>query len=532
MQRKCAYGLAALALATVSVFGPATARAQTVSAPIVHGNLAVYPIEGGTVSQATPLTIGQAMERGLVKIKQLASGGVRVDNLSSQSIFIPFGTLLAGGLQDQVVSLSTNVPPNAVDAHLYVFCVDPFRMTARQSESGDAFTTSGELIPSRNAELSMVLNIADSDAAWRIRQAGIWWSIDTLRSQLERTLQTTLKPATSVAWTPDFSDDNPAMKVLSLRSSAWTDSLPQALSNPDLRSAQARYELAFRGLPGSSRSHVTGAAFVIDGKLVGVETYRSPELFRQMWPQLLRAYSTEAIAAPKRASTPLPSAGALHKLLAAARAKTDDGWTIEHSTSVHETDDLFYSEVRDADGVMIAASYLPKALAARNVMTPDALVVDMLEHDKLDSLTDNNRIAFARDAAGVWSAAISAPAISAPLAESGGTSIPSQPPAAPRFAAGWPILVASMGVFAVLLLRRRLLSLCKRLAVPVLNGLSTAGSATKRHLVSVHDGFMMTSAGIKQVWRKAIAILNEPLIPSPLAVARMCMGMNRVRRTR
>jgi hypothetical protein len=275
------------------------------------------------------------------------------------------------------------------------------------------------------------------------------------------------------------------MKVLSLRSSAWTDSLPQALSNPDLRSAQARYELAFRGLPGSSRSHVTGAAFVIDGKLVGVETYRSPELFRQMWPQLLRAYSTEAIAAPKRASTPLPSAGALHKLLAAARAKTDDGWTIEHSTSVHETDDLFYSEVRDADGVMIAASYLPKALAARNVMTPDALVVDMLEHDKLDSLTDSNRIAFARDAAGVWSAAISAPAISAPLAESGGTSIPSQPPAAPRFAAGWPILAAYMGVFAVLLLRRRLLSLCKRLAVPVLNGSMSLNIYTKVGLVTL-----------------------------------------------
>jgi hypothetical protein len=532
MQSKCAYGLAALALATVSVFGPGTARAQTVSAPIVHGNLAVYPIEGGTVSQATPLTIGQAMERGLVKIKQLASGGVRVDNLSSQSIFIPFGTLLAGGLQDQVVSLNTIVSPNAADVHLYVFCVDPFRMTARQSESGDAFTTSGELIPSRNAELSMLLNIADSDAVWRIRQAGVWWSVDTLRSQLERTLQTTLKPATSVAWTPDFSDDNPAMKVLSPRNSAWTDSLPQALSNPDLRSAQARYALAFRGVPGSSRRRVTGAAFVIDGKLVGVETYRSPELFRQMWPELLRAYSTEAIAAPNGAGKLLPSAAALRKLLAAARAQTDDGWTIEHSTSVHETDDLFYSEVRDADGVMIAASYLPKALPPRNVMTPDALVVDMLEHDKLESLTADDRIAFARDAAGVWSAAVSAPAIPAGETETGGASISPQAPAVPPFATVWPIMAAYVGAFAILLLRRKLLSLCRRLAVSASNGLSTAGSATKRHLISVRDGFVMTTAAIKQLWRKAIAILNEPLIPSPLAVVRVCMGMNRMPRTR
>ena len=160
----------------------------------------------------------------------------------------------------------------------------------------------------------MLLNSADSDAVWRLRQSGVWWSIDTLRARLERELGTTLNPAASAPWTRDLSSDNPGMRALSSRSSTWTASLPQALSDLRLGKAQAPYMHAF-GRVAEPGAGVSGAVFAINGRVVGAEVYRSPELFRQMWPHLLRSYATEAIAAKEQGHGHLPSVAAVRSFL-------------------------------------------------------------------------------------------------------------------------------------------------------------------------------------------------------------------------
>ena len=227
-------------------------------------------------------------------------------------------------------------------------------------------------MPSRTAQPSMLQNSADSYAVRNLRQSGVWWSIDTLRTRLEREMQTSLEPAVSPARTREFSAVNNARSVLSSRRSAWTTSLPQALSNLQLHGAQAPYMQAFLGVP-ELRARANGAVFVINGRIVGAEVYRSAELFQKMWPHLLRAYATEAIAAEHDGYAQLPSVEAVQSFLSTAHEGDARDLTIRDHTFTRDGRNVLYSESRDPDGVIIASSYLPKTLPVRRLMTPDAL---------------------------------------------------------------------------------------------------------------------------------------------------------------
>ncbi len=44
------------------------------------------------------------------------------------------------------------------------------------------------------------------------------------------------------------------------------------------------------------RRDVAGYAFAINGKLNSADIYGSPELFRSMWPKLLKSSAVEAVA--------------------------------------------------------------------------------------------------------------------------------------------------------------------------------------------------------------------------------------------
>src|SRR5205085_5838848 len=63
---------------------------------------------------------------------------------------------------------------------------------------------------------------------------------------------------------------------------------------------------------------VIGAAFAIDGKLVGVDIFGSNALFAKMWPKLLRAYATEAIIAEGAGSAASPTVENVTAFLTAA----------------------------------------------------------------------------------------------------------------------------------------------------------------------------------------------------------------------
>jgi hypothetical protein len=378
--------------------------------PVVRDNLAVYFVHGNGTSAAAPISLEQALATGAVKINESAKRPVTIENLSGASVFIPLGTLLVGGLQDQVVSRSLILPPGSGPVALSLFCVDPFRSTARGDEDPTTFSSTGALFPSRMARLAILAAGADTKAVEQIRQDGVWWSIDTLRAQLTRVLGEPLEPAQAATWKNDERNDGSSEVVLRARQSPWRTSLPVALTNGKLAELLAPYLDAYA--PEAASDDVIGAVFAVNGRIEGAELYQSHELFGRMWPNLLRAYATQALAASEPAAEMmLPPVSEVEASLAAAGAAPQNPAS---ALLARETAGAIVTETRATDGSLVQRSYVPKMpeLALGDASdTPDALVANILQRGEvagqpLAALRNDDVMVLQNAEPGRWSAAI------------------------------------------------------------------------------------------------------------------------------
>ena len=241
-----------------------------VSAPVVHGNLAVYPVHGTTAGSAAPLTLEQGMARGQVRIREMADGRHEIDNLSDRQIFIQAGDLVRGGSQDQVIATTVLVPPHALGLPIAMFCVERDRSAPANGQTNLSFSAAG-LIPSQTAKLSLLTHAPASSTSEKLRRIGVWLSVESLTADLSRAV------------------DAP------VRSPASPSSLPLALQDSRVRQAYQPYLDAIAEL-GKGSATLIGAVFAINGEIHGADIYASTELFREMWPKLLRAASIQAVA--------------------------------------------------------------------------------------------------------------------------------------------------------------------------------------------------------------------------------------------
>jgi hypothetical protein len=374
------------------------------ASPVVRDNLAVYFVHGSGSGAAAPLTLEQALASGAVRINESPQHPITIENLSDQSIFIPFGTLLVGGLQDQVVAQDMMLPPRSGRMPLEVFCVDPFRSVARGNEDPTAFSSTGALFPSRMARLALLAGGGSNKPVENLRQSGIWWSIETVRAQLTRVLSEPLEPPQTVAWKNDELREAHSATILRARPSSSRTSLPLALENRKL--AELLQSYLDLGAAEAPADDVIGAVFAVNGRIEGAEIYQSHELFGRLWPSLLRAYATQALAASDAATEILPPVPVVEASLAAAQAAPQRA----PDSVARETDGAIYTETRAPDGTWIHRSFVPKL--AQAVDAPDAVIANILQSGEVNgqpitSLGDLDVMLAQDPASGRWSATIS-----------------------------------------------------------------------------------------------------------------------------
>ena len=395
-----------------AVLSPASADAfesYRITGPIAHENLAVYSVHGPGSGARPVLTLDSAVASGAAKIHETGKRPLVIQNLSDQSVFVPFGALLVGGLQDQVARTSLIVPPRTSRSPLDVFCVDPFRSTARSGDDPKLFSASGDLLPWQAARLSMLTGASASKAADRLRQIGMWWSIDSIRTALTRQLGEPPEPPRAAEWSSEPGREPLTATLLEARQSPSRTSLPLSLESSPLAQARERY-LDAPAFAAASDGDVIGAVFVMNGTLLGAEIYGSNALFRQMWPKLLRAYATEALASKGGTAQALPSIEAVSSFLEAAHQGRTREQRPGRLVVVRDSDTAIYSETSAPAGDWVHRSYLSKLAAAP--FTPEATVVGMLETGQVngravESLNDRELLILQRDASGDgWSSTI------------------------------------------------------------------------------------------------------------------------------
>ena len=283
-------------LALAAPLGAAGALAQglMISEPMVHGNLSVYPIHGAGAGTSAPLTLDAALAGGQARIHEVFGGRHTIDNLSDRHLFLQAGDLVKGGSQDQVIASSVLVPPGVRGFAITMFCVERNCSAPFSGQGTDTFSAAG-LMPWQSAKLDLFAGQHASPTTELLRRIGVWLSVDLLTGALGNSIGAPVRSAISPS------------------------SLPLALEDPRVLEAYAPYINELQRLADSSPTLI-GVVIAINGKVHGAEVYASNELFRAVWPKLLRAFAIQAIALRGSEVAALPTIGDVTALLLEAEA--------------------------------------------------------------------------------------------------------------------------------------------------------------------------------------------------------------------
>lgn len=360
LRRWAPFAMAATALAVLAPPGvaadldPGTYR---FSAPYTHGNLTVFMIHGATAGGAAPLTLQEALQKGLVRVVETGSvNQLQVENLADQAVFIQSGDIVKGGRQDRVLSVDLILPPHSGKVAIASFCVEQHRWTRRGQEDSATFASSGALLPSRDMKIAaraplMAPHRTPTNApvaghppqqadrvAVGTSQTKVWRGVADMQEKLQR---------------------NVGAPVAAPQSAS---SLQLSIENEKLRQATDAYVAALQAAVDKEPAAI-GYVFAVNGQINSADVYGSPELFRKMWPKLLRASAVEAVAERKEgALTDAPSTEALRAFFTAAAAGKRAERQLTDATIIetHDSDKAQVLEARHPTGAVVHRSYVSK----------------------------------------------------------------------------------------------------------------------------------------------------------------------------
>ncbi len=242
----------------------------TVSAPVVHENLAVYLIRGQSVAKDMKvMTLSEAMESKMVTVHETGEvNQLTIENKSQDHyVFIHSGDVVKGGKQDRTLANSMLLPPNTKPTPIQSFCVEQSRWAKRGNEKLDAFSGNGFCLSSK--ELKYAARSAKS-------QQAVWSNVQLAQIKLSSNVY------------------KGSSKTVNSAASATSYQL--TMENKDLVKMTAAYKKALSEKLPKDRDDVIGYAFVVNGEYNSADIYCSHSLFEKVWDIRFNGMVTEAIA--------------------------------------------------------------------------------------------------------------------------------------------------------------------------------------------------------------------------------------------
>src|SRR5215813_12939409 len=261
---KAVWAAAIAMAATIGVTSGAEAR---ISGPYQSGNLSVFLVHaeptGGGAAGAY-LTLDEALASNQAAVYETGDvNELQVENKSKdRTLFIQAGDIVKGGRQDRVLSVDLVLPPGSGKTPITAFCVEQGRWSARGDEPAQQFGSADKSLAGKELKLA---------AKSKRSQTEVWNAV----------AETQAKLAASVGE--------------EVAAPASPTSLQLSLENKTLAEAIGKHKAALATLA-ESNPDASGYFYAINGKISGGDIYASPALFRKLWPRLLEASVTEAVA--------------------------------------------------------------------------------------------------------------------------------------------------------------------------------------------------------------------------------------------
>lgn len=328
----------------------ATADASyRLSGPYVHDNLAIYLIHRkGTTAQPAPLTLQEALAAGTVRLRETGKvNRLEIENLGDKAVFIQAGDIVKGGKQDRVVTASLILPAKSGAVPLAAFCVEKGRWSKRSGEAVNRFSSSTTRMPSKDGKLALYAELRPANPGEQRRtntqgnQRKVWSTVDKLQKRLS---------------------SNVGAPVQSGKSKT---SLQLALENKKLAAALRGYQTALARLA-KAHPDAVGYVFAVNGRINSGDEYVNNALFAKLWPKLLHASATEALAERRKAGAAsksgAPKPAVVRTFLdgvrtAAARTRKVTG---KVRLKTQESDKALYAESKLDKGGWFHRSYVAK----------------------------------------------------------------------------------------------------------------------------------------------------------------------------
>ncbi len=277
-----------------------------ISGPLAHGNLAIYFVHGASRAGPVPLTLQEALAKGVLHLRETGSvNELQIENVSSQEVFVQSGDIVKGGQQDRVLIVSLVLPPHSGLIPIASYCVEQNRWSGRGREDVKTFSQASAAMPSREAKIAMKAPMRGQGGRpdygdIGLRQQQVWKEVSRIQERLGTSLGTDVASPQS------------------------RSSLQLALENRVLEQQKMEYVKELQAA-GEKDADVIGYVFAINGKLNSADIYPSNGLFRKMWPKLIRASATEAISDKAAAADAPPTTEAVTAFLeAGAHGKASD----------------------------------------------------------------------------------------------------------------------------------------------------------------------------------------------------------------
>jgi hypothetical protein len=328
---------------------PAVSRERRLSGPYGHENLSIYLIHGEGDAAPVPLTLAEAMQGKTVEVIETADvNELKVKNIGSKAVFIQAGDIVKGGKQDRVLAVSLLLPPKSGLVPIDSFCVEQGRWEQREGEKVEQFASAEKALPSKNMKLAMKANDLKLAAPENPTEAR---SIGTDTSSRQQAMWDEVKK------TKNKLSAKLGEAVASERSES---SLQLALENVKLETTKARFQSELlKSVP--IENDVVGLAFAINGKINSADVYQSNGLFRKLWPKLLDAAVTEAVA-EEVVTAPAPGLADIERFLDGAEQGQSRSRKLLAGVDLdlRETTGSLYSETRSGVGAALHRNYLSK----------------------------------------------------------------------------------------------------------------------------------------------------------------------------
>jgi hypothetical protein len=275
----------ALALAPPPKAAPYVPPKVKVSAPHAHDNLTVFLLRGEDQLKGKVLTLDEALQAKKFVVHETQNvGQLSIENTGDDPVFIQAGDIVKGGQQDRVLAIDFLVPGKSGKMPIASFCVESGRWAQRGGENVKAFSRSANAVVGNDLKLA---------ARKDMNQAEVWKGVAKVQGDLGGKLKSSVQAASSKT------------------------SLQLTLEHKKVKEGVEAVVKKLQAKLTDKDTDVIGYAVAINGKVTSADVYASAALFRKLWPKLLHATATEAVALKKDgAKVPVVKADAVTAFLA------------------------------------------------------------------------------------------------------------------------------------------------------------------------------------------------------------------------